>query len=74
MLLNICNRYERMRCCIIKQYNCRSVVDEKHTNDNIMSFLRFFHNNMIDSCMSVVLLGSNRKRVGSIGRGRCSCN
>jgi hypothetical protein len=27
---------------------------------------------MIDSTMDVVLLGSNRKRVGSMGRGRCS--
>jgi hypothetical protein len=27
---------------------------------------------MIDSPMGVVLLGSNRNRVGSMGRGRCS--
>jgi hypothetical protein len=34
--------------------------------------LRFFHSHMIDSPMGVVLLGSNRNRVGSTGRGRCS--
>jgi hypothetical protein len=27
---------------------------------------------MVDSPMSIVLLGSNRNRVGSTGRGRCS--
>jgi hypothetical protein len=72
MLPNICSRYERMRCSKIKQHNCKSVVDENHTNDNIRSFLRFFHGHMIDSPMGVVLLGSNRNRVGSTGRGRCS--
>jgi hypothetical protein len=60
MLPNICSRYERMQCSRIKQHYCRSVVDEKHTNENIRSFLRFFH--------------SNRNRVGSMGRGRCSCS
>jgi hypothetical protein len=74
MLPNIGSRYERMRCSRIKQHNCRSVVDEKHTNDNIRSFLRFFHDNMVDSPTSIVLLGSNRNRVGSMGRGKCSCN
>jgi hypothetical protein len=29
---------------------------------------------MVDSPMGVVLLGSNRTRVGSTGRGRCSCS
>jgi hypothetical protein len=72
MLPNKCSRYERMRCSRIKQHNYRNVVDEKHTNDNIMSFLRFFHGHMIDSSMGVVLLGSHRNRVGSTGRGRCS--
>jgi hypothetical protein len=72
MLPNLCSRYERMRCSRIKHHYCRSVIDEKHTNDNIRSFLRFFHNHMIDSPMGVVLLGSNRNRVGSTGRGRCS--
>jgi hypothetical protein len=48
------------------------VVDEKHTNGNIRSILRFFHNYMIDSPTGIVLLGSNRNRVGSTGRGRCS--
>jgi hypothetical protein len=50
----------------------RGVVDEKHTNDNIRSFLRFFYSHMIDSPTGVVLLGSNRNRIGSTGRGRCS--
>jgi hypothetical protein len=72
MLLNICSRYERMRCSRIKQHYCRSVVDEKHINDNIRSFLRFFHSHMIDSPTGVVLLDSNRNRVCSTGRGRCS--
>jgi hypothetical protein len=49
-------------------------VDEKHTNGNIRSFLRFFHDHVIDSPTGIVLLGSNRNRVGSMGRGRCSCS
>jgi hypothetical protein len=72
MLPNICSRYEGMQCSKIKQHNCRSVIDEKYTNDNIKCFLRFFHDHMIDSLTRVVLLGSNRNRVGSMGRGRCS--
>jgi hypothetical protein len=72
MLPNICSRYERMQCSRIKQHNCRSVVDEKHNNDNIKSFLHFFHGHMIDSPTGIVLLGSNRNRVGSTSRGRCS--
>jgi hypothetical protein len=43
-----------------KQHNYRIVVDEKHTNDHIWSFLGFLYN--------------NRNRVGSTGRGGCSCN
>jgi hypothetical protein len=69
MLSDICSKYKRMRCSRIKQHNCRSVVDEKHTNDNISSILRFFHDHMIDSPLGVVLLDSNRNRVGSMGRG-----
>jgi hypothetical protein len=61
-----------MRCSKIEHHYCRGVVDEKHTNENIRSFLCFFHNHMIDSPTGVVLLGSNRSRVGSTGRGRCS--
>jgi hypothetical protein len=72
MLPNICSRYERMRCSRIKQHNYRSVTDEKHTNDNIRSFLRFFHDHMIDSPTGVVLLGSNRNNIGSMGMDRCS--
>jgi hypothetical protein len=34
--------------------------------------LRFFHSHMIDSPTGVVLLGSNKNRVGSTGRGKCS--
>jgi hypothetical protein len=29
---------------------------------------------MIDSPICIVLLGSNRNRIGSMGRGRCSCS
>jgi hypothetical protein len=29
---------------------------------------------MVDSPMCIVLLGSNRNRVGSMGRCRCSCS
>jgi hypothetical protein len=72
MLPNICSRYERMQCSKIEQHYCRSVIDETHTNGNIRSFLRFSHNHMIDSPMGVVLLGSNRNIVGSMGRDRCS--
>jgi hypothetical protein len=72
MLPNIFNRYERMRCSRIEQHHYRSVVDEKHTNDNIKSFLRFFHSHMIDSPTGIVLFGNNWNRVGSTGRGRCS--
>jgi hypothetical protein len=72
MLPNIYNRYDRMRCSRIEQHYCKSVVDEKHSNDNIRSFLHFFHSQMIDSPTGVVLLGSDRNRVGSTGRGRCS--
>jgi hypothetical protein len=36
--------------------------------------LRFFHGHMIDSPTGVVLLGSNKNRVGFMGRGRCSCS
>jgi hypothetical protein len=74
MLPNICNRYERMRCSKIEHHYCKGVVDEKHTNDNIRSFLHFFHRHMIDSSTGVVLLSSNRNKVGSTGRGWCSYN
>jgi hypothetical protein len=56
----------------MEQHYCRSVIGEKHTNDNIRSFFHFFHSHMIDSPTGVVLLGSDRNRVGSTGRGRCS--
>jgi hypothetical protein len=62
---------KKMRYSRIEHY-CRSVIDEKHTNDNIGSFLRFFHSHMINSPTGVVLLGSNRNRVGFTGRGKCS--
>jgi hypothetical protein len=61
-----------MRCSTINQHNCRSVIDEKHNNANIRILLCFFHGHMIDSPTSIVLLGSNMNRVGSMGRGRCS--
>jgi hypothetical protein len=34
--------------------------------------VRFFHGHMIGSPTGVVLLSSNRNRVGSMGRGKCS--
>jgi hypothetical protein len=74
MLSNICNRYERMGCSRIEHHYYISVIDEKHNNGNIRSFLRFFHSHMIDSLTGVILLGSNRNRVDSTGRGRCSYN
>jgi hypothetical protein len=61
-----------MRCSRIKQNNCRSVIDEKHTNDHVQSFLGFLYSNMDDSPMSIVILGSNSNRVGSTSGGRCS--
>jgi hypothetical protein len=70
MLFNIYSRYERIWCSRIKQHNCRSVVDEKHTNDHIWSFLGFLHCNMIDLAAIIVLLGNNRNRISSIGRRR----
>jgi hypothetical protein len=61
-----------MRCSRIKQHNCRSVIDEKHTNDHVWSFLGFLHSNMVDSRTSIVLLGSNQNRIGSNSGGRHS--
>jgi hypothetical protein len=69
MLFNICSRYERMRGSRIKQHNCNNGVDEKHTKENIWSFLGLLHSNMVDSSSSVVLLGSHRYGVGFTGRG-----
>jgi hypothetical protein len=63
-----------MRCSRIKQHNCKSVIDEKHTNDHVQSFLGFLHSNMVDFPMSTVLLGSsNQNRVGSTIEGCCRC-
>jgi hypothetical protein len=45
---------------------------KKHTNDHVQSFLGFLHSSLVDSPMSIVLLGSNRNRVGSTSGGRCS--
>jgi hypothetical protein len=70
MLLNICSGYERMLCSRIKQHNCRSVIDEKHTNDHVWSFLSFLHYNMIDLPMDIVLLGNNGNIIISTGRHR----
>jgi hypothetical protein len=63
-----------MRCSRFKQHNCRSVIDEEHTNDHVWSFQGFLHSNMVDSSMSIVLLGSNWNKVGSTSGGRCSSN
>jgi hypothetical protein len=48
------------------------VIGKKYTNDHVWSFLGFLHSNMVDTPMSIVLLGSNRNRVGSTSGGRCS--
>jgi hypothetical protein len=75
MLLNICSRYETMRCSRIKQHNCRKVVDGKHTNDHVRSFLGFLNRDMIDLPTNIVLPSSNRNRICPMGRcrGGCSC-
>jgi hypothetical protein len=70
MLLNICSGYKRMRCSIIKHHNHRSVINEKHTNDHVWSFLGFLHYDMIDLPANAVLLGSNKIRISSTGRRR----
>jgi hypothetical protein len=63
MLLNICSRYERMRCPRIKQHNCREVVDGKRTDDYVRSFLGFLNCDMIDLSANIVLPSSNRNRI-----------
>jgi hypothetical protein len=75
MLLNICSKYERMRCSRIKQHNYRSVVYEKHTNDHARSFLGFLHCDVIDLPMNIALPSSHSNRISSTGRhkGRHSC-
>jgi hypothetical protein len=70
MLLNICSGYERMRCSRIKQHNCRSVVDEKRTNDHVWSFLGFLHYDVIDLSVDIVLSSSNRNQISPTGRCR----
>ena len=70
MLLNICSRYERMRCSRIKQHNCREVVDEKRTDDHVRSFLGFLNCDMIDLSMNIVLPSSNRNRICPTSRRR----
>jgi hypothetical protein len=45
---------------------------KKHTNDHAWSFLVFLHNNMVNLPVNIVLLDSNRNRIGYMGRGRCS--
>jgi hypothetical protein len=67
MLPNICRRYERMSYSRIKQHNCSSVVDEKHTNDHAWSF---FHCDIVDLPMNIVLTGSNWNEISSMGRHR----
>jgi hypothetical protein len=67
MLLNICIRYERMRCSRIKQHNCISVVDKKRTHDHVW---RFLHCDMIDLSVNIVMSSSNRNRISPTGRHR----
>jgi hypothetical protein len=68
MLLNISSGYERLRCSRIKHHNCRSVIDEKHTNDHVWSFLGFLHCDMIDLPMNIVLFSSNRNGISPTSR------
>jgi hypothetical protein len=70
MLLNACSGYEIMRCSKIKQHNCRSVIDEKRTNDHIWSFLGFLHCDVINLLVNIVLSRSNRGRISPMGRRR----
>jgi hypothetical protein len=70
MLLNICRRYEGMQCSRITQHNCRSVIDEKCTNDHIWSFLGFLHCDVIDLSMNIVLSSSNRNIISPTDRHR----
>jgi hypothetical protein len=68
MLLNICSRYERMRCSRIKQHNCRSVVDEKRSNNHIWNLLGFLHCDVIDLPMNIVLSRSNKNIISYLRR------
>jgi hypothetical protein len=68
MLLNICSRYERMRCSRIKQHNCREVIDRKRTNDHVWSFLGFLNCDIIDLSGNEVLPSSNRNKICPTGR------
>jgi hypothetical protein len=45
-------------------------LTKKYTKDNVGSFMVFLHSNMLDSSSSIVLLGGNRNRVGSMGQER----
>jgi hypothetical protein len=74
MLLNICSRYERMQCPRIKQHNCREVIDGKHTDDHVRSFLGFLNCDMIDLSVNIVLPSSNRNRICPTGRCRSGCS
>jgi hypothetical protein len=70
MFLIICSRYERLQCSRIKQHNCRKVIDGKHTNDHVRSFLGFLNRDMIDLAANIVLPSRNRNRICPIGRCR----
>jgi hypothetical protein len=59
-----------MRCSRIKQYNYRSVVDEKRTNDHVWSFLGFLHCDVIDLPINIVLSSSNGNRISPTSRHR----
>jgi hypothetical protein len=54
----------------MKQHNCKSVIDEKHTNDHVWSFLGFLHCDVIDLPTNIVLPSSNRNRISLMGRRR----
>jgi hypothetical protein len=57
-----------MQCSRIKQHNCRSVIDEKCTNDHVWSFLGFLHCDVIDLSTNIVLSSNNRNRISPTGR------
>jgi hypothetical protein len=64
-----------MKECDAPKSNSTTVevsLTKKYTNDNVWSFLGFLYCNMVNSFMSIVLLGSNWNRVGYTGRGSCS--
>jgi hypothetical protein len=48
-----------------------SIICKKWVLHSVWGFLGFLHNNVVDSLVSIVLLDSNRNRVGSMDWCRC---